>query len=109
MVRILNLNADRFVGYFNAFAQVRNSVTDSAVYQFLFELRRIRNEEIPMEELKGMQNFMTGNFARSLERPQTVANFAINTERYSLDKNYKSYLQTSMFNNLQISVVWLKL
>lgn len=89
------LNSDRFVGYFNAFAQVRNSVTDSAVYQFLYELRRIRTEDIPIEELKGIQNFMTGNFARSLERPQTVANFAINTERYSLDKNYyKSYLQT---------------
>lgn len=89
-----DISTDKLVGSFNAYAQVRSSVTDSAVTQFLYELDRINNEMVPVDELKGILNYMTGNFARSLERPQTVANFAINTERYGLDKDYyKNYLQ----------------
>ncbi len=37
---------------------------------------------------------MTGSFARSLERPQTIANFAFNIEKYGLPKDYyETYLQ----------------
>jgi hypothetical protein len=37
---------------------------------------------------------MTGSFARSLERPQTVANFAFNIEKYQLPSDYyETYLQ----------------
>jgi hypothetical protein len=37
---------------------------------------------------------MTGSFARSLERPQTIANFALNIEKYKLPKDfYETYLQ----------------
>jgi hypothetical protein len=35
-----------------------------------------------------VQNYVTGSFARSLENPQTMANFAINIERYGLPKSY---------------------
>jgi len=36
------------------------------------------------------KNYLTGNFALSLESPQTIASFAINTERYNLPKDYYS-------------------
>jgi len=37
---------------------------------------------------------MTGSFARSLERPQTLARFALNTIRYNLPKDYyATYLE----------------
>jgi len=89
-----DMSSDKLVGEFNAYAQVRTAVTDSAVTQFIYELDRLRNEDAPQEEVQGILNFMTGNFARSLERPQTVANFAINIERYNLEKDYyKTYLQ----------------
>lgn len=89
-----NMSSDKLVGYFNAYAQVRTAVTDSAITQFIYELDRIRNEDAPQDEVRGILNYMTGNFARSLERPQTVANFAINIERYGLSKDYyKTYLQ----------------
>ncbi|MFM7729604.1 MAG: insulinase family protein [Flavobacteriales bacterium] len=89
-----SINADEFVGAFSAGASVRNEVTDSAVTQILFEMQRLVNEPVSDTTLKTVKNIMTGNFARSLERPQTVANFALNIERYGLPKDYyETYLQ----------------
>ncbi|HEX2935815.1 MAG TPA: pitrilysin family protein, partial [Bacteroidales bacterium] len=83
-----------FATSFEADANVRNSVTDSAVYQILYEMKRIKDEPVPAEELQTAKNYLTGNFALSLERPQTIASFAVNTERYKLPKDfYANYLK----------------
>ncbi len=88
------LDDDPVVGYFNAYASVRNEVTDSAVVQFLYELNRLRTGEIPDSELEMVKNVMTGSFARSLERPETVARFALNTARFNLPADYyNTYLE----------------
>ncbi len=88
------LSADRLVGEFSAFASVRNEVTDSALVQFMYELQRIKDEPVSDDELELAINAISGSFARSLERPQTVASFAINTARYHLpDDYYATYLQ----------------
>ena len=88
------LDDDPVVGYFNAYASVRNEVTDSAVVQFLYELNRLRTGEIPDSELEMVKNVMTGSFARSLERPETVARFALNTARFNLPADYyATYLE----------------
>jgi predicted Zn-dependent peptidase len=83
-----SLNNDDLVGEFSAYAKVRNAVSDSAITEIMNELNRLRNEKVPQEELDGIKNFLTGNFAISLEDPATVALFAINTERYHLSKDY---------------------
>lgn len=89
-----SLTSDQFIGAFSASASVRNSVTDSALTEIMNELKKIRNEKVPEEELQMIKNYMTGSFARSLENPQTIANFAINIERYRLPKDYyKNYLK----------------
>lgn len=89
-----NLSSDELVGSFNASASVRNAVTDSAVQEFLYEMNRIRTEPVSDEELQKTKNYLTGSFARSLESPQTIARFALNTERYGLDKDYyRNYLK----------------
>jgi archaellum biogenesis ATPase FlaH len=73
---------------------VRNEVTDSAIVQFIYEMDRLVKEPIADSTLQLVKNIMTGSFARSLERPQTVANFALNIERYKLPKDYyETYLQ----------------
>jgi predicted Zn-dependent peptidase len=82
------LNSDKFVGEFSAGASVRNAVTDSAVSEFFNELNRIRNEKVTAEELKKSKAGVTGSFVRSLENPQTVAGFAINTAQYKLPADY---------------------
>jgi len=89
-----SLSSDKLIGSFTAFTDVRNSVTDSAINQILYEVNRMRTELVPTEELKLYKNELNGNFALSLENPQTVANFALNIARYGLPADYyATYLQ----------------
>jgi len=89
-----SLSSDKLIGLFEAGAEVRTSVTDSAITEFLFEMNRMRTESVKEEDLQLTKNVATGSFARSLERPETIAGFALNTARYNLDKNYyASYLE----------------
>src|SRR5690606_6752204 len=79
-----SLVSDKLVGSFRASASVRNEVTDSAINEFLFELDNIKQRNVTQDELQNIKNYLTGSFARSLENPQTIANFAINIDRYNL-------------------------
>lgn len=88
------LKSDPIIGSFFAFAQVRNSVTDSSITEMLKEMKRIRNEKVSEEELQKAKNYLAGEFIRSLEQPTTIAKFAINTARFNLPKDYyKNYLK----------------
>ncbi|MEY2938623.1 MAG: hypothetical protein RL062_1212 [Bacteroidota bacterium] len=85
---------DDYIGYFSAAASVRNEVTDSSITQFMYEISRLTTELVDDKTLQIVKNIMTGQFARSLERPQTVARFAKNIERYHLPKDfYETYLE----------------
>lgn len=89
-----NLRSDRLVGNFTASASVRNEKTDSAIGQFLVELNRIRAEQVGADDVSRVKNEMSGSFARSLESPATIANFALNVARYNLPKDYyQNYLR----------------
>lgn len=89
-----SLSSDPLVGTFTASANVRNEVTDSSVTEFIYELERIKNEPVDPTELQSIKNYMTGSFARSLESPQTIARFALNTFKYNLPADYySSYLE----------------
>lgn len=83
-----SFDIDPVHGTFDAFANVRNEVTDSAVVEFLAEIRRIRDEKPSAEELDAILRYMNGGFARSLEQPETVARFALNIERWDLPTDY---------------------
>jgi len=79
---------------FNAYAQVRNQVTDSSVVQILSEIDRIIKEPVTEEELKNTKAKYVCRFVMALERPQTIANYALNIEKEGLSKDfYKTYLE----------------
>ncbi len=89
-----SLGSDRIVGNFNASASVRNEVTDSSVHEFIYEMNRIADTPVSAEDLRLAKNSMAGSFARSLESPQTIANFARNIVRYNLPQDYyETYLE----------------
>ncbi|MEN7549101.1 pitrilysin family protein [Rapidithrix thailandica] len=89
-----SLSSDRLIGSFNAYASVRNQVTDSAVNEFLYEIEKIVEETVTDKELKAAKAYLTGSFARSLESPSTIARFALNTALYKLPEDYyATYLQ----------------
>ncbi len=88
-----SLTQDKEIGNFNANASVRTEVTDSSVTEFLKEMRRIREEKVTEKELIRIKATLAGNFARSMESPNTIANYAINIARYGLPEDYyKTYL-----------------
>lgn len=91
-----DLSADKYVGNFDAYADVRTIATDSALTQFFYEINRMINEPITEEELKGIINNLTGKFALSLEQPGTVARFAMNIEKYGLSPDYYSNYLTEL-------------
>ncbi len=89
-----SLSSDPLVGNFSATASVRNEVTDSAIVEFIHEMDRMINEPVSSDDLQLAKNSLAGSFARSLESPQTLANFALNTLKYNLpDDYYSTYLQ----------------
>jgi len=83
-----SLSNDRLIGSFSVSTSVRNEVTDSTIFEIINELNEIRDNPVDEEQLQSIKNYLTGGFARSLERPQTVARFALNIERYNLPKDY---------------------
>lgn len=86
---------DELKGTFTAYAKCRNAVSDSSVAEIINEMNRIRNEKVGAEELQNHIVNMSGAFAIGLENPQTVAQYAINIERYKMPKDYyQNYLKS---------------
>jgi len=90
-----NVGANRYgVSRFTAGAAVRNAVTDSAVVESLKEIKRIKNEAVSAEDLKNAKAKYVGDFVLALERPQTIANYALNIKLNKLPKDfYTTYLK----------------
>ncbi|RZN83621.1 MAG: insulinase family protein [Winogradskyella sp.] len=100
-----SLGASRYgVSRFNASAKVRNVVTDSAVVEFLKEIKRIRTEPVEVQTLDNAKAKYVGRFVMALERPQTIANYALNKKRNNLpDDFYAKYLEN--INNVSVQDV----
>lgn len=79
---------------FDAYAQVRNAVTDSSVVQILEEIDKMIQEPVSQEELTNTKALYAGNFVMALENPATIANYALNIETEDLPSDfYKTYLE----------------
>ena len=91
-----SLNPSRQIGIFQADASVRNEKTDSSVQELLREINTLRNEQVGETELSRMKNYLSGGFARSLENPATIANFALNIARNNLPADYYQKYLTNL-------------
>lgn len=88
-----NISTDKYVGNFSATASVRNMVTDSSVVAMLSEIKRIRTEKVDVQRLKDAKAKYTGSFVMAVERPSTIASYALNTKINNLPEDfYKTYL-----------------
>jgi zinc protease len=89
-----SVGSDKLVASFSAGSSVRGTATDSAVYEIISEIKNLREKGITEAELEAAKASLSGSFGRSLESPATIANFAINIERYKLPKDfYATYLK----------------
>ena len=79
---------------FKANAQVRNAVTDSSVVQSLKELNKIRTEKVTDEMLNSVKAGYIGRFVMQVEKPATVARYALNIETEGLPADfYENYIK----------------
>ncbi|NOQ91531.1 MAG: insulinase family protein [Flavobacteriaceae bacterium] len=89
-----SVGADKYASRFRAGASVRNAVTDSAVVQTLKEIERIKKEPVDPEALKNAKAKYVGDFVLALEKPETIARYALNTKINDLpDDFYSTYLE----------------
>ena len=90
-----SIGSGKYVTKFKASSAVRNTVTDSAVVQFIKEIKRIRTERVPQEVLRNVKAGYIGRFVMQVEKPQTVARYALNIETEKLPADfYEKYIQT---------------
>ncbi|WP_035677443.1 M16 family metallopeptidase [Flavobacterium limnosediminis] len=89
-----SLGTGRYVTKFRSGASVRNAVTDSAVVEFMSELKKIRTELVSAEELKNAKAKYIGNFVMQIQKPATIARYALNTETEKLPADfYENYIK----------------
>ena len=82
------------IGNFYAGSEVKASVTDSALIEIAREMNHIRNEKMTEDHFNMTKATLAGDFARALESPSTIANFALAIERYKLPADYyATYLE----------------
>ena len=89
-----SLGSGKTISRFRAGAAVRNTVTDSSVVELFNEIRRIRTEKVSDEDLKNAKAKYVGNFVMQIEKPATVARYALNKETESLPEDfYENYIK----------------
>ena len=100
-----NIGSGKYVTKFKASSAVRNSVTDSAVVEFVKEIKRIRTEKVSEDVLKNVKAGYIGRFVMQVEKPQTVARYALNIETEKLPADfYEKYIQT--INNVSADDIY---
>lgn len=89
-----SINADEYIGYFSISGSFGSDVSRQVIEEMMEEIIGLRQSLVSEEELDRAKQYMMGTFARSLERPQTIAQFALNQARYGLAEDYyESYLK----------------
>lgn len=88
------LRGNKYTSNFSATTQVRNAVTDSAVVEILKEIKRIRTEKVSDETLKNVKAGYIGKFVMDIEKPATVARYALQTKTQGLPADfYENYIK----------------
>ncbi len=90
-----SIGSSKYDSKFIAKSAVRNAVTDSAVVEFMKEIKKIRTEKVDETNLKNVKAGYIGRFVMQVEKPQTVARYALNIETEDLPADfYEKYIQT---------------
>jgi zinc protease len=83
-----SLHRYRGLGYWQATAEVRTDVADSALRELLHQLDRIRTETIPDSELAATKGFLVGTFPLTIETPSQIASQVASVKLLGLGDQY---------------------
>ncbi len=88
------LSRPRGIGTFQANAEVRTEVTDSALVEMLAQLRAISATPIPVTELQPAKNALAGGFPLRIETSQQLAEQVAVMNLYGLPADYLQTYRT---------------
>lgn len=89
-----SIGAGKYVTSVRSSSAVKNNVTDSAVVEFIKEIKRIRTEKVTTEALENAKAGYIGRFVMKAEKPESVARYALNTETENLPADfYENYIK----------------
>ena len=83
-----NLQRYRGLGYWQATAEVRTEVADSALSELLHQIERIRTQAIADSELAAAKGFLVGSFPLTIETPSQIAAQVANAKLLGLGDDY---------------------
>lgn len=83
-----NFGGTKFRGTWVSASEVRTDVTEGAMKEFMFELKRLRDETVSEEELDNARRSIVGSFALSLEQPQSLLQNIVTQKLYDLPADY---------------------
>ena len=90
-----SIRGDKYVSKFEISTQVRNAVTDSTVVEIFKEYKKIRTEKVSDELLASVKAGYVGRFVMQIEKPQTVAGYALKIETQALPTDfYENYIKS---------------
>lgn len=83
-----SFGGSKFPGTVLASSEVRTDVTEGAMKEFMYEINRIRDEKVSATDLDNAKRALIGNFALSLEQPQSLLQNIITQKLYDLPADY---------------------
>lgn len=90
-----SIGAGKYVSKLKSASSVRSIATDSAVIEFIKEIKRIRTEKVSEELLKSVKAGYIGRFVMQVEKPTAIARYALNVETEELVPDfYENYITT---------------
>jgi zinc protease len=78
----------KYRGTWSSSSEVRTDVTAGAMKEFMYELKRMRDEKVSADELDNAKRAIVGGFALSLEQPQALLQNIITQKIYNLPADY---------------------
>jgi zinc protease len=83
-----SFGTSKYPGTWLANSSVRTEVTEGAMREFMYELKRIRSVPVETVELENAKRALTGSFALSLEDPQALLQSIVTQKLYNLPADY---------------------
>lgn len=88
------IGSGKYVTKLKSASAVRNVVTDSAVVEFIKEIKKIRAEKVSNELLNNVKASFIGKFVMQVQQPQAVARYALKIETEDLPEDfYENYIK----------------
>ncbi|MCI0338056.1 MAG: insulinase family protein [Acidobacteria bacterium] len=83
-----SVSSFKYRGVFRAGTEVRQEVTKGAMDELMLELKRIRDEKVPLDEFERSKRTIIGGWALQLEFPQSALQNEITRKLYGLPADY---------------------